>query len=87
MKLKNHPYAQCDIRFLDDGTIILRSYSTDVIKIDAHGWLNCYGLYSCTTRRHITWFLHEYAPILTFSSIKRCYEENRLINVITGAIL
>lgn len=31
MKLKNHPYANCSVRF-SDGWVILKSYETDTGK-------------------------------------------------------
>ena len=39
MKLKNHPYAQCSVRVLLDGSVVFTSYNTDVIDIDKDGWL------------------------------------------------
>lgn len=49
MKLKNHPYAQCEIFTCDSGSTIFRSYETNVICITADGDLFCTGLYSRTT--------------------------------------
>lgn len=39
MKLKNHPYANCSVRVLNDGSVVFTSYNTDVIYIDKDGWL------------------------------------------------
>ena len=64
-KLKNHEYAQAHVEIEnDDDSIIYRlvSYSTHVATVTetAAGWfLDCYGLYSMTTRRHIGWFLDD----------------------------
>lgn len=32
-KLKNHPYANCYVSLLEDGTIIFTSYNTDVLVL------------------------------------------------------
>ena len=84
MKLKNHPYAQCSVRELIDGSVVFTSYSTDVIYIDKDGWLYVSGLYSATTRKQIGWFLNEYAPAFSYQDIKRLYYSNLMINIHTG---
>lgn len=43
----------------ENGKIILRSYNTDVAYIDAEGKAHVNGLYSDTTKRHITEFLRQ----------------------------
>ena len=86
MKLKNHPYANCFVRVLLDGTIVFTSYKTDVIYIDKDGWLYVSGLYSTTTRKQIGYFLEEYVPCLSFQDIKSLYCNNRMINIHTGEI-
>ena len=86
MKLKNHPYAQCSVRVLLDGSIVFTSYNTDVIYIDKDGWLYVSGLYSATTRKQIGYFLNEYVPALTYQDIKSLYYNKRFLNIYTGEI-
>lgn len=86
MKLKNHPYAQCSVRVLLDGSVVFTSYNTDVIYIDKSGWLYVSGLYSATTRKQIGYFLKEYVPFLSFQDIKSLYYNNWLLNIHTGEI-
>ena len=86
MKLKNHPYAQCSVRELIDGSVVFTSYNTDVIYIDKDGWLYVSGLYSATTRKQIGYFLIEYVPALSYQDIKSLYYNNRVLNIYTGEI-
>ena len=86
MKLKNHPYANCSVRVLIDGSVVFTSYNTDVIYIDKGGWLYVSGLYSATTRKQIGWFLKEYVPALSYYDIKSLYYNKRLLNIYTGEI-
>lgn len=86
MKLKNHPYAQCSVRVLLDGSIVFTSYNTDVIYIDKDGWLYVSGLYSATTRKQIGYFLKEYVPALSYQDIKSLYYNNRVLNIYTAEI-
>lgn len=86
MKLKNHPYAQCSVRVLLDGSIVFTSYNTDVIYIDKDGWLYVSGLYSATTRKQIGYFLEEYVPALSYQDIKSLYYNNRVLNIYTAEI-
>ena len=86
MRLKNHPYAQCSVRELIDGSVVFTSYNTDVIYIDKDGWLYISGLYSPTTRKQIGYFLKEYVPALTYQDIKSLYYNKRLLNIYTAEI-
>ena len=86
MKLKNHPYAQCSVRVLIDGSVVFTSYNTDVIYIDKDGWLYVSGLYSATTRKQIGYFLKEYVPHLNYYVIKWLYYSKRTINIHTGVV-
>ena len=86
MKLKNHPYAQCSVRVLIDGSVVFTSYNTDVIYIDKDGWLYVSGLYSATTRKQISWFLNEYVPVLSYYDIKSLYYNKRVLNIYTAEI-
>ncbi len=80
------PYAQCGVRFDNLGGIQFISYNTEVINIDPMGWLTCSGVYSMSTRKQIGKFLAEYAPRITFKDVKKCYEDNKAINIYTGEI-
>ena len=87
-RLRSMPYAQAVVRDcgdIDKDLIVLQSYSTDVIII-RDGWLHCTGLYSMTTRKHISAFMGEYGKGFTFHDAKRCYEGNRELNITTGEI-
>ena len=84
MKLSNHPYAQCSVRELINGSVVFTSYNTDVIYIDKDGWLWVTGLYSMTTRKQIGYFLKEYVPQLNYYDIKRLYYSKLMINIHTG---
>lgn len=83
-KLKNHEYAQAHtVIENDDDSIIYRlvSYSTHVATVTetAAGWfLDCYGLYSMTTRRHIGWFLADIGSPFTFNDAKCSVETGRI---------
>lgn len=83
-KLKNHKYAQAHIEIEnDDDEIIYRlvSYSTHVATVHetAAGWcLDCYGLYSMTTRRHIGWFLYDIGSPFTYQDAKCSVETGRI---------
>ena len=59
-KLSAMPYAQAHVEIDASGNIHLFSYFTRVATIDEDGWLEIYGLYSRTTRKHIGAFLREY---------------------------
>ncbi len=84
--LKAMPYAQAHIRICEDGTIHLFSYETLVAEIDADGWLRVYGLYSATTRKHISAFMREYTPC-DYYTAKHIYETDMVINIHTGEVL
>ena len=86
MKLKNHPYSNCSVRVLLDGSVVFTSYNTDVIYIDKDGWLYVSGLYSATTRKQIGYFLKEYVPALSYYDIKSLYYNKCLLNIYTAEI-
>lgn len=68
------------------GIIAVRliSYSTDVmgIRLGKGGLYELYinGLFSMTTRKHISWFCGIYPGALTFYSIKRYIEKELLMS-------
>lgn len=76
------PYAQAKVRITDNSTVILVSYVTEVVSIDCDGWVRVRGLYSATTRRHISAFAREYRA--SYAAFKRCYEQNLTYNIYTG---
>lgn len=84
-KLSAMPYAQACVIKMSNGEVTLRSYSTDVARIDASGWLVVYGLYSATTRRHIGAFVKEYAHI-SYQVAKELHLKKWTYNIYTGEI-
>lgn len=76
VKLSDHKYAQCKVRLYDDGTIVLVSYSTEVIRAIPYGKglssykLYCTGTYSRTTIRQIGWFMREYFNLSNYYDMK-----------------
>lgn len=86
IKLTAMPYAQAAVLKMDNGNIILRSYNTDVILIQADGWMSINGLYSATTRRHIGAFVKEYANI-SYQLAKQLYNDDYLYNIYTGEVV
>ena len=71
-KISNHPYANCRVVLNGDDTI-LYSYQTAVVQIKklfGKRYIMCTGTYSATTRKHIGYFLKEYAPDLCYYDMK-----------------
>lgn len=85
-KLENMPYAQAIVREYADGDV-LQSYSTDVIihkcyvnaDFTVSDTYEITGLYSMTTRRHISAYALEHG--LTYKDFKYAYEHNTVICV------
>ena len=77
------PNGQCGVRFDEHGAMHLVSYNTTVITVDPEGWLTCSGTYSATSRKHIGAYLKEYFPYISYHVVKRCYEDNKTLNVHT----
>ena len=73
-KLRKMPYAQAKVLITPDETLLI-SYSTAVIII-RDNVMRVTGLYSMTTRKHISAFMSEYYPNLGFSVAKKCAEES-----------
>lgn len=81
------PYAQAHIEIIDD-TQYLFSYRTLVAtyRKDNEGtWIRCYGLYSATTRRHISAFARQNG--LSFKDFKDISGEDYELNLDTGEII
>lgn len=86
--LRKMPYAKAKVRdYADIGsdTRILQSYATDVIIVK-DGWMECTGLYSMTTRKHISAFLWEYYPHISFNTVKALAGTGDRMDVLTGEI-
>lgn len=84
-RLEKMPYAQAGVIFDANGTHLI-SYTTLVCTIDTEGWLSCTGTYSQTTRKHISAFMREFAPWLSYYDAKACYEQGHKLNIRTGEI-
>ena len=84
-KLSAMPYAQATVYTFDNGAISLISYTTSVAHISNNGWLTIHGLYSQTTRRHISAFVKEYAN-LSYDTAKMLYNDNMMYNIHTGEV-
>lgn len=85
-KLSAMPYAQAHVEIDAYGNIYLYSYVTLVAGITADGVAWCNGLYSMTTRRHISAFAKEYAG-LDYYCFKSMVENGYSIDLNTGEIL
>lgn len=90
-KLHNHQYANCLVvehqataketdKFIRSWALC--SYKTLVLEVSetSNGWLlYCYGLYSMTTRRHISWFLDDIGCPFTFRDAKHSAETGEVV--------
>ena len=86
-KLKSMPYTQAHIEIIDNEQFLF-SYYTLVAKVrkdDDGTWVKCYGLYSATTRKHISAFAKENG--LTYADFKALAEKDYEMNINTGEIL
>lgn len=86
-RLKHMPTSTAGVNIYLDGRAELMSYETVVISIDGDGWLTCTGTYSATTRKHISAFIREWAPLLSYYDVKAAYEDKHRVNVRTGEVL
>lgn len=83
-KLSAIPYGQAKV-IITDNEIRLISYQTTVACI-TDNWLEIYGLYSATTRKHISAFVREYANI-SYQAAKSLYLDNYKYDITTGEIV
>ena len=86
--LRKMPYAQAKVMdYADIGSDmrVLQSYETDVVIVK-NGWLECTGLYSMITRKHISAFLWEYYPHISFNMVKSIAGTCDKLDVLTGEI-
>lgn len=91
-KLSAMPYAQAHVEIDNENNISLFSYVTRVAAISSDGWLEIFGLYSATTRKHIGAFMREYVifPNGThgdYQFAKKIYNDNYRFNIATGEIV
>ena len=84
--LSKMPYSNAYVRIDNDGSITLVSYVTDVVKIDKDGWMDVTGLYSATTRKHISAFMSEYTNHDYYFAKKLCLDGVKY-NVNTGEVV
>ena len=82
--LSEMPYANAKV-VITDHEIALVSYTTVVARIDKEGWLTINGLYSMTTRKHISKFVREYA-YTDYSVAKKIYNDGYKYNIYTGEV-
>ena len=85
-KLTAMPYAQAHIEIDNANNKELFSYVTRVASLTNDGWLTIYGLYSQTTRRHISAFCKEYCTPIDYQMARKAYEGGYSINIYTGEI-
>ena len=84
-KLEKMPFANARVEISEDGKrIYLWSYKTVVAHI-INNWLIVNGLYSMTTRKHISAFMKEYCNS-NYATAKDCYENGYMLNIETGEI-
>ena len=87
--LRKMPYAQAktlDYSDIGKDIRVLQSYRTDVIRVE-NGFMECSGLYSMTTRKHISAFLWEYYPQISFQMVKAIAGTGKKLDVLTGEII
>lgn len=82
--LKTMPYAQARVH-THPACIWLQSYDTCVAVLE-NDWLTINGLYSMTTRRHLTAFCKEYCGGIPFATIKMLATQHLILNIRTGEI-
>ena len=79
-RLARMPYAKAFVS-VEHNRIALVSYSTLVAEI-VGGVLRVYGLYSMTTRHHISAFVAEYAGV-SYQTAKILCEHNLCMDIVT----
>ena len=86
-KLNKMPYAKAYVLIEDNNTLKLYSYTTlvaEIKKVNGEDWLACYGLFSATTRKHISAFAKENG--YTYQDFKSLAYEPYFFNPATGEI-
>ena len=82
-KLAKLPYGQAFVE-IDENNYYLWSYRTLVAKIEKNV-LTVNGLYSATTRKHISAFMSEYTDF-DYYTAKACYEMGHSLDLSTGEV-
>lgn len=82
IKFEDHKSAQTYMEPIQNG-LALYSYTTRVAEV-RDGWVRINGLYSMTTRKHISWFMRELG--LDYQTAKRLYEDDKEMNIYTGEV-
>ena len=83
--LADHESAQAGVRFAPDGTIQLWSYATHVCTIKGD-LVYCFFNGTMTTRKHIGWFMREYAKS-TYQVAKKSADTGMWVNFKTGELV
>ena len=90
--LTDHAYSQCKV-YVTENTVtggrnyIFESYKTVAASLDEEGFLSVTCLCSATTRKQVSWFLKEYAPMVSYQIAKILYNNNEAVNIYTGEII
>lgn len=96
--LKYKPYAQAGV-VLDDEGVTLVSYESPIIRLhcDAIEFFNTAPDYSRTTISHVSAFLKEYAPTISYFQVKKAFNtdalnewhivDGDLVNPLTGEVI
>lgn len=84
-RFDSHKQASAYV-IIDGNTISLVSYTT-VVAVISDNILTVNGLYSATTRKHISWFMREYASPWTFQTAKSLALNGDAMNICTGEIV
>ena len=85
-RLERMPYAQAGVIIHDNGRIDLMSYDTLAASIDPEGYLTVECLCSNTTRRHVSTFLREYAPNISYYTAKTLLQTGDAMHIVNGDI-
>lgn len=87
-RLHDMPSAQCGVVKANDGMRVLISYITPcAVVTGANGgnmWLGVRGLYSATTRRHLSSFAREFG--VPYSVVKTIAASDYIYNIVTGEL-
>ena len=80
-RLSGMEYAQAGIIY-EPACEFLVSYETIVAELTADGWLTVYGLFSATTRKHLSKWGRFHG--VYYATLKRLYEQGKSRNIYTG---
>lgn len=83
--LSGHGSAQAGVTFSFDGAIGLWSYATYVCTIKGD-LVRCFFHGTATTRKHIGWFMREYAKS-TYQLAKMSADTGKWVNFKTGELV